>query len=91
MAFFEYPVTRPIRMGKWGVWLFWVIAAIFLVFITLLNVISVGYETTLISLNNPLARTKLWYEQLPLATWLQPPPVTCNPVQLAFQQGFPLP
>jgi hypothetical protein len=49
MGLFEYSVTRPLKLGKWGILAFWMIAVFFVVCITLLNVIAVGYDLVIVS------------------------------------------
>jgi hypothetical protein len=86
MSPFEYPITQPIRLGRWGVWLFWITATAYLVVITLLNVIAVGYESVLISLTGQTSTGKLWYQHLAFASWF-PAATSCNPAELAFNEG----
>jgi len=87
MSLFEYSVTRPIRLGRWGVVLFGLVALIYIAVITILNVISVGYENVEILSSSYNATQTLWYQHLPYGN-RAPPSVTCNPTQLSWNQGI---
>jgi hypothetical protein len=88
MALFEYPITKPLRLGKWGVCAFWIISTSYVVCITLLNVVAVGYEPVVVALTGTTSTGKLWYEHLPFSSWL-PSSTSCNPTQLSLNEGRP--
>jgi hypothetical protein len=85
MGLFEYPITKPINLGKWGIVAFWIIAICYVVFITLLNIIAVGYEEVLVTLMGTTLAGTLWYENLPLSSFL-PASTSCNPAQLSINE-----
>jgi len=86
MGLFEYPVTLPIPLGRWGRVLFWIVAILYVVLITILNVVSVGYEYVQVISPNYNATKKLWYEALPFGS-SAPASLICNPTQISWDEG----
>ena len=69
MAFLEYPVTRPISLGRWSTTLISVVATLFVTIITLVNVIAVGYELVPFSSTSFNDTNHLWYAKFVPAEW----------------------
>jgi len=84
---FEYSLTRPIQLGRWGIVIFWLVALVYVAVITLLNIISVGYENVEILSSAFNATQTLWYQHLPFGNHA-PPSLTCNPSQLSWDEGM---
>jgi len=87
MSLFEYPVTRPIRFGRWSQVLFWLIAVLYITLITIINVISVGYEYVQVISSTYNTTEPLWYEHLPLAGSFLASSLICTPAQISWNEG----
>jgi len=87
MSLFEYPVTRPIRFGRWGQTLLWLITILYIILITLINVVSVGYDYVQVISSTYNATQKLWYERLPLAKSFVASSLICTPAQISWNEG----
>lgn len=63
MTLLEYPVTRPVLLGRWSTrsvvvgWTLWVTAII------LTNVIAVGYESVSMASTSYKEKPILWYQR----------------------------
>jgi hypothetical protein len=88
MALFGYPVTRPIKLGKWTLAGVALIAVLYLGIITILNFVAVAYETVQITSDSYNTSQSLWYQHIIPSNWV-PPALICNPAVLTLNQGSP--
>jgi hypothetical protein len=88
MQLFEYPVTRPVVLGRWATvaiifgWIVW------MVLVTLVNVVAVGYEYVTVSSTNFNSTERNWYEKIvhsnTLVSW------NCSSSVIKLNEGTPL-
>lgn len=90
MGLLEYPVTRPISLGRLWTALIILGAIIWITFITLVNVAAVGYELVPITSGLYNSSTLLWYERfMPTSSWI-PKSRTCDWTLIKLLEGLSL-
>ena len=86
MSLFEYPITRPIALGRYGMGAVLVCGLVFTVLITLFNIVAVGYELVTVSLTSFNPQYRLWYEGFIPKAWT-PQSVNCTPATININEG----
>jgi hypothetical protein len=85
-ALLQYPITRPINLGRWFNLLIGLGASIWVAVITIVNIAAVGYESAPITYNVFNVSNSLWYERLLPSSW-RPQSCSCAPSTIRLGEG----
>lgn len=86
MTVLEYPVTRPIPLGRITLIALVISAVIFIGFVTIINLVAVGYELVSLTSNEFNPSNQMWYDKFIPASW-RPTSVTCGPAVINLNEG----
>ena len=90
MLFLDYPVTRPLRLSRWGAALFYLFAILVIAVVTVINIVAVGYDPVVFTSTEFNATTTFWYDSFIPKVW-QPQGRNCAPATIKIAEcTFPL-